>query len=321
MLTPNQIAQSFSNENLQLIILPTEKCNFRCTYCYEDFKVGLMKEPVIAGIESLLNKRIPTLKNLAISWFGGEPLLAIKTIKRINSLVLNSPAYINKSLFFHSEITTNGYTLNSQIFEELIDHKVSKFQISIDGPEEFHNTTRILKGGKPTFKTIWNNLLAIKKTSFSFKVNIRFHITEFNYSSSFEFLKQIEDTFLFDQRFVLNVKAIGKYGGENDDKINPLTDEYETRLQNSIKIYADAKEGSQREYICYASKPNSFVIRANGTIGKCTVALNKKINNVGNLSEKGELILDTAKLRKWSQGFFTKNIEELSCPMSKIDDY
>lgn len=28
---------SLRNDVLHLILLPTEQCNFRCTYCYEDF--------------------------------------------------------------------------------------------------------------------------------------------------------------------------------------------------------------------------------------------------------------------------------------------
>ncbi len=46
-----QIASALSRKIQQLIILPTEKCNFRCTYCYEDFMIGAMKEPVQRGIE------------------------------------------------------------------------------------------------------------------------------------------------------------------------------------------------------------------------------------------------------------------------------
>lgn len=48
--THGQIAATIRRDAQQLIILPTEKCNFRCTYCYEDFLISKMKEPVQIGV-------------------------------------------------------------------------------------------------------------------------------------------------------------------------------------------------------------------------------------------------------------------------------
>ena len=65
------------NKSLELTLLPTEKCNFRCTYCYEDFLIGKMKPWIRSGVKSLIEKRVDMgLRNLNLSWFGGEPLLA-----------------------------------------------------------------------------------------------------------------------------------------------------------------------------------------------------------------------------------------------------
>jgi uncharacterized protein len=38
--TRAQVGAALSPRFQQLTILPTEKCNFRCTYCYEDFELG-----------------------------------------------------------------------------------------------------------------------------------------------------------------------------------------------------------------------------------------------------------------------------------------
>jgi len=35
------LERSLSPRHQELILLPTEKCNFRCTYCYEDFVILL----------------------------------------------------------------------------------------------------------------------------------------------------------------------------------------------------------------------------------------------------------------------------------------
>lgn len=55
---PDQVVQALSSSNLELIILPTEHCNFRCLYCYEDFQVGRMKRPVVESIKKLISLRM-----------------------------------------------------------------------------------------------------------------------------------------------------------------------------------------------------------------------------------------------------------------------
>lgn len=57
-----QIAATLSRKVQQLIILPTERCNFRCSYCYEDFMIGKMKEPVVAGLERLWSAEFPSFR-------------------------------------------------------------------------------------------------------------------------------------------------------------------------------------------------------------------------------------------------------------------
>ena len=36
---------------LQLVLLPTEACNFRCVYCFESFEHGPMTPSVVIGIK------------------------------------------------------------------------------------------------------------------------------------------------------------------------------------------------------------------------------------------------------------------------------
>ncbi|HEY0232414.1 MAG TPA: radical SAM protein, partial [Dokdonella sp.] len=66
-------------------VLPTEKCNFRCTYCYEDFKIGRMQAPVVRGLKRLISNRAPSLRRLSLSWFGGEPLLAKPVVLEVGT--------------------------------------------------------------------------------------------------------------------------------------------------------------------------------------------------------------------------------------------
>ena len=51
--TRRQIASVISSQVQSFTLFPTEKCNFRCTYCYEDFKIGKMPPKLQRAIELL----------------------------------------------------------------------------------------------------------------------------------------------------------------------------------------------------------------------------------------------------------------------------
>src|SRR5260370_20498979 len=111
--------EAISNEILNLIILPTEACNFRCVYCYESFKVGKMQESVITGIKRLIDSRVADLKLLAVSWFGGEPLPAADVMEEISEHILGVTTS-HPSLKFEASISTNGYFLDTELFRKLL---------------------------------------------------------------------------------------------------------------------------------------------------------------------------------------------------------
>src|SRR6185295_15549838 len=65
--------EHYRSDILELFLLPSEDCNFRCRYCYESFARGTMAPEVRAGVRKLIEKRIAGLNRLSIAWFGGEP--------------------------------------------------------------------------------------------------------------------------------------------------------------------------------------------------------------------------------------------------------
>lgn len=314
-------AQLLSSKFFNLIILPTENCNFRCTYCYEDFAVGRMKKETILGIKALLEKRCSDLDYLHISWFGGEPLVAKDIVYEISEYATKlANQYPN--LLYKANMTTNGYLLDNDTSTALTNAGVRQFQISLDGPREIHNESRIRANGKDTFDRIWANLLAIRNSSLPVFVTLRVHFTVDNVELLDPLIEDIRKEFIHDSRFSVFFKAIERLGGPNDDSIKKFSATNKEVAIRSLqaKLFGKNIQLPQNVslgdgYICYASRPNSLVIRSNGDVGKCTVALYDERNKIATLQSDGTLNLIPGRLAPWIRGIKNLDPATLTCPL------
>ena len=59
-------AQALNTERCKLILFPTEKCNFRCLYCYEDHVGEKMSSDTISSIKKFLVKKNTIIKTIRI---------------------------------------------------------------------------------------------------------------------------------------------------------------------------------------------------------------------------------------------------------------
>lgn len=198
-----------ANDELELIIMPTEKCNFRCTYCYEDYKKGKMKGLVIEGIKNLVMQKASLgMNSLSVSYFGGEPLLQFKIIENLQSHFKKLKE--NYNFVLRGEIITNGYLLDSDKFDFLIEHNINNFQITIDGLEEDHDKKRVLLNGKGTFEKIMANLINMSNTTDEFNVMLRYNYDNDNILDSERYFKYLSEYFAADIRFKLSFCVVWK---------------------------------------------------------------------------------------------------------------
>jgi uncharacterized protein len=319
MISQSEQLRHFSSNYLNLIILPTEACNFRCTYCYETFENKKMPRPVVTGIKSLIDRRGEDLDRLDISWFGGEPLLALDVITEISKHALDVAK--TEGFTFSSGMTTNGYFLNQDRFGRCVDHKIDFFQISLDGNPDDHNASRKLASGGGTFDRIWSNLMAMKATSAEFDVLLRLHYTMENFISVGQFARRIRDVFGGDRRFRYFFHNIARLGGSNDESITVMSKqdqkEIEAHLWDASGLSRPAGQGEE-DYVCYAAKGNSLVIRSTGRLAKCTVALNDSCNDIGWISENGEVCVDQKKYQRWIAPLVEADWQNVGCPLPSV---
>ena len=317
-----KIANALTNDTLSLIIFPTEQCNFRCFYCYESFELGRMSPETVEAILKLVKKRASTLKQLNISWFGGEPLMAKDIVLYLSKEFKKLSEKFNFTYTGH--MTTNGYYLSDNLLETLVDLGVTSYQITLDGAKESHDKIRIMKNKKGSFDSIWNNLMSFKKIDSPFDIMLRIHYSPATIEDIKNFAPLLVKTFDKDKRFSLFFRNVSKLGGNNDDILSTCNDNENEEYQKELSLLAkdfnkDINIVSvESDYICYASKANSYMIRSDASIGKCTIALKEDVNNIGKLKFNGELELDENKFRLWSIGLQTENPEHLACPYHNL---
>lgn len=317
---PDHIAESLTPKHLRLIIFPTEKCNLRCTYCYEDFEHGRILPGVVTGLKNLLTARLPELSLLELSWFGGEPLLAVRQILEVCEHAMET-IRARSDIRYWSSMTTNGMLLTPELASRLSKVGVRTYQISLDGPSEIHNQTRISINGGGTFDRIWSNLCSLAKTDIDFEITLRVHYQLETWEKLTPLIFEINNNFGKDARFKVFFKSIVRLGGKNDENISKIKKETNEDILSNLygqlsNRPSQTTEWIKNNYVCYAAKANSLVIRANGLISKCTVALHSEANIVGNLNEDGTVTLDRGKLLPWLKGVETQSAYDLACPYS-----
>jgi uncharacterized protein len=323
---------------LELILLASEECNFRCVYCYETFPRSTMEPWVREAVLKLIERRAPRLNKLTISWFGGEPLLGLDAIRTIAPHALDLSQRNN--IPFRSDMTTNGYLLTPEVFEELVSWNVKTYQISIDGGAESHDHKRVLKGGGDTYDVIMRNLRATKKVTDFFKIILRVNYDLQNIDRLEAFTEELLADFAGDTRYSVRFYPVGQWGGENDADLQVCgTGKRQTQ---ALQVMAAAK-GAKVESplanlrpntgltLCYAARPYNLLIGADGKIMKCTIALDTKDHNVvGRLTGDGRADIDIDKLARWvapyyeddagcKSCFFVPVCQGCSCPLVRIE--
>ena len=148
MLTYIYNNQVLKNNILELTLIITRQCNYRCVYCYEDHLDLPMTDEVYGRILSFIEKSHINgqYSGVSISLFGGEPLLEYERL----FLFLQSANNFSKKYgkLFSAGMTTNGSLLFPERFLQLNTIECKHFQITVDGLRDTHDSYRIATDGK-----------------------------------------------------------------------------------------------------------------------------------------------------------------------------
>ena len=132
-------------------------CNLRCRYCFAeggDFGTGhrmtMDFETAKRAIDWVVAKS-GKRRNIEVDFFGGEPLMAMDTVKK--TVVYARSLEKEHDKCFRFTITTNGMLLNDENIE-FINREMSNVVLSLDGRKCVNDHMRPTAGGKGSYDVI-----------------------------------------------------------------------------------------------------------------------------------------------------------------------
>ena len=309
----------YSPYTINLTILPTLSCNFRCPYCFEQEGKGnymstLVSDNIVKLVKNLTPNNKSTLVHLA--WMGGEPLLNFKAIKELTKKLKELDVKLE------STIITNGYLMTKEKIQQFEELNIRFLQVTIDGLKEEHNLTRIHKKKPDSFSKIIHNMdnfYSIYNKKDSISINVRV-----NLEKKKDYLKKfIEVHDYLRNRYPYKNLYISP-GFIEDIKSNGATLSCEFDRATAKNFFIDIIKMGYTEYSLYPSNlnfdcavksGNNFVIGPEGELYSCWENIGFKEYITGYLNDKGLPVItnEEAYFRYLTDADYLNEPECLNC--------
>lgn len=235
-------------DNLKVLTFEvTDKCNLRCRYCaYGDMYYGyderLSKNMSFEAAKKLLDylfsrwQNSPSIseeRNIAIGFYGGEPLMNFKLIIEIVEYVLEN---LPPKMSVQFNMTTNAMLIDKYI-DYLVRHNF-KLLISLDGDKE-DNCYRVTPNNKNAFDLIYRNVKAIQnKHPDFFRKNVAFN-SVFHVKSDVD---RIVDFFKKEFNKTTSLSDINNSDIKDKKQFSLLQKSVFNSIDSSVKSFALDKE-------------------------------------------------------------------------------
>jgi len=232
MIKPEQIPVK------ALCLHVSHDCNLRCSYCfantgdYGSARSLMSSETARRAIDFVIEKS-QKRRNIEIDFFGGEPLMAWKTVKDTVEYAEAQGKLHGKN--FRFTITTNGMLLNDEISKYINEH-MDNVVLSADGRREIHDAMRPTPSGKGSYDIV---LPKFKKLMESRPMNKDYYLRGTYTARNLDFSQDVMDLYRagFDQISMEPVVAPDGCGYElKKSDLGRLREEYWNLADRLLQI-------------------------------------------------------------------------------------
>ncbi len=264
--------QQYATSHIGLTIAPTLACNLACRYCFESSFTGFMSDETKNAVVRFAGELMQGgAKLLSVTWYGGEPLLALDTIEALSQGFLRVTE--EKHVSYEASIITNGTLLTEEVAQRLLAAKVSSAQVTLDGPPDVHDQRRPLRSGKGSYARIVANLERVAKI---LPISLRVNVDQHNAEHALDFVETLMAEPWFDPQCVgVHFGYVRKYtpscGCGLDEMLKPSAF---WQMQEALGQKLVARGLSQPLYPelasgCTATAACSFVVGPQGELYRC----------------------------------------------------
>lgn len=253
-----------NNSNIyKLMILPTYQCNLRCWYCTQEHRRMRLSADDVERIKKHISYYLThhPIQQLMLSWFGGEPMLEFPIIEEISRHA--KKCCKDLSLEFRNTITTNGTLLGRECLEKMRELNFSFFQITVDGAQEEHDQTKVLKG-RSSYEIIMKNLCLIAEVLPDAEICLRYNYTLKNLQPE-KFVEDLNRSIPPELRGRIHL-SLKKVWQEDEMKFNSESIE-SLRMLLYNSEYAVNENSSFST--CYVDQHHFNCVFPNGRVDKC----------------------------------------------------
>jgi uncharacterized protein len=138
-----------------LVLHVTDACNLSCAYCYEKKPGQKTKDPMDLPVArravDFLFEHSGNFEEVVLVFFGGEPLLNMRTIRAVTAHAARLGEERGKRVNF--ALTTNGTLLTEETIDLLEERNIG-VTVSLDGFEEAQDRYRRFADGSPSYRVI-----------------------------------------------------------------------------------------------------------------------------------------------------------------------
>lgn len=203
-----------------------------------------------------------------------------------------------------TSIVSNGYELTPEKVEFLKYYNFYRFQVTLDGIEEVHNSRRKLKNGKGTFNKIIENIEYIINNNILEKIDIRINYDKSNYNQIPLFLDYLSKK---EYKSKLNI-SLGYISQTVESDAREYIDNGQFRLKEQsechFKLYSIAtilglnvSDKFMYGSLCASKLKHSYIISSDGYLYKCLSMVGRSNGIINNWRENENCLIDYTLLK------------------------